>query len=483
MKLEKLLENVAVEQIVGEKDLDLTMVCYHSREAKPGGLFVAIDGFKVDGHAYISHAIEQGCACVVVEKPTEFFENVTIVRVADSRKALALITANFYQHLDRQMHLYGVTGTKGKTSTAHFIQSILDKSGQKAAYIGTTTDFSQYQMPKNTPTTPEILEIFKILSQIAPLQNHLVMEVTSHALSLDRVYGLSFDCSVFTNLAEDHLDFHQDMEDYFLAKRMLFEQTQGPLIINADDAYGRRMIDYFEKQENRLIYTYGMEEKSDFMAENIVLGTDSSRFALKTPKAKVEVALPLMGRFNIANALAAAACAYACHIDLESIKKGLEAVGRINGRVEKFRDKRGFDVVIDFAHTPDSLEKIILAAKESGYQKVTTIFGLGGERYRAKRKVMGEISGRLSDFTILTEDNSRGEDVKDILKDIQEGMDTTQGAFLVIPDREEAIQYGIDHAKAGEVVLILGKGHEDYQIKNNQKIHFDEHEIIAKYMK
>lgn len=481
MELNYLIEKLDKVNVIGEVNKDISMICYNSREAKQGGLFVAIDGFKVDGHAYISNAVENGCHAVVVEKDIEVMDGVTIIQVPSSRKALAILTGEFYENLSKQFSICGITGTKGKTSTAHLIKAILEADRRQTTYLGTTTDFSQYGVSKNTPTTPEIVEIHKIMKQIYPDTKELVMEVTSHALALNRVYGLDFDVSVFTNLAPDHLDFHETIENYFEEKKKLFLQTKGLAVINKDNLYGKHLIE-FCKERGLRVSSYGISEKADFCAKEIKSDKEGSSFIMETPKGSIDIQLSLLGQFNISNALAAAAVGLEKGISLELVKKGLESVHTINGRVERFRDSRGFDVFIDFAHTPDSLEKIILASKEAGYQRTTVVFGLGGERYRAKRSVMGKIAGELADYTILTEDNSRSESASSIISDIEEGIQSVDGKYIIIEDREKAIQWAITNGISGEAILILGKGHEDYQLKNGKKIPFNEHEIIRKYI-
>jgi UDP-N-acetylmuramyl-tripeptide synthetase len=481
MKLCQMLEGVSYSQIIGNKDIDIEMICYNSREAKNNGLFVAIDGFKVDGHAYVSNAIQGGCLAVLVEKDIEFFEGITVIQVEDSRKALAIITKNFYGKISDKINIFGITGTKGKTTTAHFIKSIFNTSNNSAEYIGTTTDFTKYGVSKNTPTTPESLEINKILSQIYNKKNNLIMEVTSHSLELNRVYGIPFKMSVFTNLTEDHLDFHKNMGNYFAAKAKLFLQTTECAIVNYDDEYGKKLIDICNKKGLRVI-SFGFEKEADYYADDIEIKKEYTKFKLIGDKLECEIKLPLMGKFNILNALAAAAIGINNGISIEDVKYGLENIEQINGRVEKFKCSKGFDVIIDFAHTPDSLKKITEAAINANYKRVVLVFGLGGERYKAKRPKMGEIAGKLATKSILTEDNSRSESTLSILKDIAVGIEKVNGKYEIIEDRDKAIKKAIFEAKDGDVILLLGKGHEKYQLKNGKKTFFDEHLLVKKYI-
>jgi len=461
-------------------------LAYDSRRVEPGFVFFAIKGFVQDGHDYVADAIRRGAAGVVVERAVEVPAGVFVVRVADTRLALALAAARFYGFPGRRLRLVGVTGTNGKTTTAHLIGALYQARGEKVGLIGTLyTRVGDLIIPEER-TTPESLELQYFLKRMLEEgATTVVMEVSSHALALKRVAGLEFDAAVFTNLTQDHLDFHRDMEEYFRAKAELFKELIRPgvksrpklSVLNIDDPYGVRLS---ALSASRVI-TYGVDGAADLRARDIALTGGGTRFVAEGPWGRVPVRLKLMGRFNVYNALAALAVGLGEGFPPEETARVLEGVPAVAGRFERVDVGQDFTVVVDYAHTPDGLENVLHAARALTKERVIVVFGCGGDRDPAKRPVMGELAGKLADFTVVTSDNPRSEEPSAIIAAVEEGLKRVTGRerYILEPDRREAIALALEQAQTGDVVVIAGKGHEDSQIIGDAKLPFDDRQVAA----
>ncbi len=427
---------------------------------------------------------------MVAQKPVEVPEGVPLVITRDTRKALALIAAAFTGYPSRRLTVVGVTGTNGKTTTTNLVEAVFREAGHKVGLIGTIMNKIGDRVLPVTNTTPESLDLQVLLKEMLEEGiRHVVMEVSSHALELDRVAGVEYDYAVFTNITQDHLDFHETMENYLAAKKKLFSGLGSHAnkaktkygIINIDDPNAKSII---EATTGRVL-TYGVEKECDIRARDLNLRDNGASFYVSTPGTELYLELRLTGLFNVYNALAALSVGLAEGINPDSVKKALESVKGIPGRMEKVDEGQDFSVFVDYAHTPDGLENIIRAARGFARGRVITVFGCGGDRDRTKRPIMGEISARLSDYTILTSDNPRTEEPLFIISQIEEGArkKIDRSKYSIIPDRREAIGYAIKMAKPGDVVLIAGKGHETYQIVGEKVLHFDDREVARELLK
>jgi len=481
MILKELLKELDYEIIQGKDNIDIKEVNYDSRLVKDGNLFVCIKGFKVDGHKYVEASVEKGAIAIVCEDIIDCNDtNITIIKVKDSRKALAIVGCNFYDNPSKKMEVIGVTGTNGKTTTAFMIKNILEKEGKKVGLVGTIANYIGNEKLDTERTTPESFELQKLFSEmVAKGCEYCVMEVSSHSLALDRVYGVEFKAGIFTNITRDHLDFHKTFENYYAEKFKLFERS-GLSVVNIDDNYGKDVVKDLKDEGKENIVTYSIKEDSNFKAYDEIFESEHIRFKLKLDnEEKFIVGLP--GEFNIYNSLGAIATMYKLGISLDSIKKGIEEVVVV-GRCEMVG--RGYHlpytIIIDYAHTPDGLENILRTAKGFTKNRLISIFGCGGDRDKVKRPQMGKIGVDLSDIAIVTSDNPRTEEPRTIIEDILKGIDKDN--YEVIENRKEAIKRAIEIAEAGDVIVIAGKGHETYQVLNTGKIHFDEREIIEEIL-
>ncbi len=472
------------------QDISVSSIQYDSRKVGREDLFVAIRGTATDGHAYLGRAIEQGAIAVVVQDdaalPDPYFlhANVFKILVPDSRLALAQIAANYYGHPSDALTVVGVTGTNGKTTTTHIIRSILERSGRKTGLIGTIAYHTGAATVPATHTTPESLELNALLRRMCTEGcTAAVMEVSSHSLALHRVEGLQFAAGVFTNLTQDHLDFHHTMDEYFQAKRKLFLGLGADAwaVVNRDDPRGNTMA---EGSAARVL-TYGVKAGADVVAENVTMSVSGISMVLRYGGNRVPVRTRLTGRFNVENLLAASSCAFALGIAPEIVAEAIEHLEPVRGRFEKIPLPGGRSVVIDYAHTPDALEKCLLAIREllpeGEHGRIITVFGCGGDRDRTKRPIMGSIAARLSDVTIATSDNPRTEDPEKILDDVFSGIPAEAQARR-FADRRVAIENALKEARKGDIVLLAGKGHEDYQVIGTTKVHFDDHEEVQRWI-
>lgn len=485
-----LVTDIEVAETKGDMNTVVKGITYDSRQVKPGVAFVCVEGFKTDGHNYVDSALEKGASAIVAQRHIPVPEGVPLVITPDTRKALALMGNAYADYPSRKLKMIGITGTNGKTTTTYLIEQILREKGYKTGLIGTIMNKIGDQVFPVKNTTPESLDLQLLLKEMVDQKvTHVVMEVSSHALELDRVAGVEFDTAVFTNITQDHLDFHETMENYLAAKTKLFsgldsysgKHTAKYGIINIDDTGSDSLM----RATAGKVMTYGINKNCDVKASNISLKTNGVTFDVSTPDRDISLQLRLTGQFNVYNTLAALAVGLAEGIDIEDIKNALESVKGVPGRMEPVDGGQDFTVLVDYAHTPDGLENIIKAAREFTGGRVITVFGCGGDRDRTKRPIMGEISARLSDYSILTSDNPRTEDPLFILSQIEEGVRRAAGqsGYIVIPDRRDAIDYAIKMARPEDVVLIAGKGHETYQIVGENVLHFDDRETASELLK
>ncbi|SNS24570.1 UDP-N-acetylmuramoylalanyl-D-glutamate--2,6-diaminopimelate ligase [Anaerovirgula multivorans] len=476
MLLKELLRDLEIEGLKGSDELSIEATTYDSRKVVNNSLFICIEGFKTDGHLYIKDAIKNGAVAVIVQKDIDI-EGVTVVKVKNTRKAMAIIANDFYHRPSGTLALIGVTGTNGKTSTTYMIKKILEASGRKPGLIGTISNWIGDEKIDADRTTPESLDLQKLFRKM--LENEIdscVMEVSSHSLELQRVEKCNFQVGVFTNLTPDHLDFHPTIIDYRNAKKKLFHKTELYNIINVDDEHGRIIIDEINSLKTPIL-TFGVNNKADISAKNIVMTMKTVSFDMITPKYKGKIELNIPGLFTVYNALAAIAVTYAMGIEFKYIKEGLECMKGIAGRLEAVEEFKDFAVIIDYAHTPDALENVLKSVRGFVENKLITVFGCGGDRDRSKRAVMGEIAGKYSDLTIITSDNPRSEEPMQILTMIEDGISRTAGKYHVIKDRKEAISFALKSAQKGDIILIAGKGHETYQVINNNVFEFDDKKV------
>lgn len=478
MKLRKIMENINFDLIQGNIDMDIVEIQYDSRKIKSGDIFFCIEGYNVDGHDYIQKAIKNGAVAIVCQKNINEALNCTVIKVEDSRKALALSASNYYNNPSGKMKIIGITGTNGKTTSAFMIKAILEEQGHKVGLTGTIANFIGHSKIHTDRTTPESLELQELFKQMVDAGvDYCVMEVSSHSLSLDRVYGIEFCESIFTNLTQDHLDFHKTFQNYFNAKLKLFKQSKNS-IINIDDTYGEKAYDSIEG--NKLCY--GLSPKAEIRASDIIMNSRGSKFTLEYKENSFEIELNIPGNHNIYNALGCIGVCLNEGIGVAAIKQGLKKV-QVLGRCELVSGTHnlGFEIILDYAHTPDALENILKTVREFTKGKLISVFGCGGDRDKTKRAIMGKIGTTLSDISVITSDNPRNEDPMEIINDVVNGIENRE--YEIIGDRTMAIKRAIEIARAGDVIVIAGKGHEDYQVLKDKTIHFDEREIVSEILK
>ena len=478
MKLSELLVNLDAIDIKGNTDIEINAVNYDSRKVKKSDIFVCIRGFVSDGHKYAKKAAELGASVIVCEEIIDLSPyEVTTILVENSRQSLAILAANYYGNPSKKMNMIGVTGTNGKTTTTFMIKDILQEEGKKVGLVGTIANYIGEKRIDTERTTPESLELQELFAKMVEEGcDYCVMEVSSHSLALDRVYGVDFKVGIFTNLTRDHLDFHKTFENYYKAKYKLFERS-GICVVNKDDTYGKRVINDLLADGNKKIVSYSINEESDFTAFDEKTDSNTISYKLKTKDSALDIVVGIPGEFNIYNSLGAVAAAKALNISIESIKKGIEEVV-VPGRCEKagLKFNLPYTIILDYAHTPDGLKNILETARGFTKNKLISVFGCGGDRDRVKRPQMGKIGTDLSDFAIITSDNPRTEDPDFIISEIIAGIEKDN--YITMEPRKQAIRKALEIATNGDVVVIAGKGHEDYQILKNGKIHFDEREVI-----
>ena len=475
MILSELLQGVDILESSADLSVEISSVSYDSRQTKPGGLFVAMAGYETDGHRFIPMAMEKGAACVLCQEKPE--AGIPYVRTADSRTALAQVGRNWYGDPAAGMTLAGVTGTNGKTTTTYLLKDILEQClGAKVGLIGTNQNMIGSEILPTERTTPESFELQGLFRRMADAGcTHVVMEVSSHALFLKRVGGVRFAVGVFTNLTQDHLDFHGTMENYCGAKSLLFRQCDVG-VYNSDDPWAERVM--AEASCRRV--SVG-ERAAGLTAENIRLSAGGVAFDAVENGAVTPVQVGIPGGFMVYNTLGALAAAKALGVPLADSARVLAHCAHVKGRVEVVPTSGDYTMLIDYAHTPDALENVLNAVRGFARGRVVVLFGCGGDRDRTKRPLMGAIAARLADFVIVTSDNPRTEEPGAIIQDILAGMAGTDTEYAVVENRVEAICYAMDHAQPEDVVILAGKGHETYQIVGHEKRHLDEREIVADY--
>lgn len=486
MKLKEMLVGLEGLKAKGDLNIEIAGLERDSREIKEGYLFVAIKGFEVDGHGFIEKAIENGASAIAIEegcdiKGISIPDNITIIMAKNTRELLAICSSNFYDNPSRKFKLIGVTGTKGKTTTTFMIKEIFEKAGKKVGLIGTIATYMNGKKVKDSDrTTPESLELQRDFAKMVDNGVEVVvMEVSSQSLKLHRVDGCEFDIVLFTNFSEDHISpkEHPDMKDYFESKLKLFKMCKTG-IVNVDDLYGAKIPDMFPESD---ITTYGIDNYAKLLAKDITITNSYVDFKVKITDRNERVKTCIPGRFSVYNSLAAICVSQKFGVSPEVVKEALLEV-RVPGRSELVNNKKEIPIMIDYAHSPESLENILQAVKGYTRGRVICVFGCGGDRDSGKRPIMGEISGRIADFTFITSDNPRTEDPQKIVEQIEEGMKKTKGKYEVIVDRTEAIKKAIKMANKRDIIVLAGKGHEPYQEINGVKHPYDERIIVNEIM-
>lgn len=488
MLLLSVLKDVDYKLISGDLNKEITSVEYDSRKVSVGSLFVCVQGFTVDGHSFTSKACEKDASAIVVDSSREGFPKeelealteqygVCVVEIEDTHKHLADLCANFYEHPERRLAVFGITGTKGKTTTAFMLREILEKSGRYPGLIGTVCNIIAGKKTHAAHTTPESRDLFEMMDTLTRFGSEdLVMEVSSQALKLDRVRGITYRTAAFTNLYEDHIapNEHPDMEDYISCKLRIFDSCETGILNSDCDA--AEIVKEYCKDKVKLV-TYGIDNEADFVARNLrperrghVTGTV---FTLDSEYYNCDIFVALPGKFNVYNALCAICSAVSEGIDIEVIKDALAGIS-VPGRMQPVENDFGVNILVDYAHNAAALESVLDTLKEYTAGRIITVFGCGGNRARTRRFEMGEVSGNMSDYTVITSDNPRNEEPGAIIDDIITGISKTEGKYEIEPDRSKAIKLAIDMAEEGDTVLIAGKGHEDYQIFADKTIHFDD---------
>ncbi|HWP23906.1 MAG TPA: UDP-N-acetylmuramoyl-L-alanyl-D-glutamate--2,6-diaminopimelate ligase [Candidatus Binatia bacterium] len=503
MRLKEFLTIEEVEEAEGDLDQEVSGLAYDSRKVEAGKVFFAIPGENTDGHDFMVDAVRRGAAAVVFSRPGSRPAAPASVRVRDSRRAMGLWAAHFFGRPSSKLKLVGVTGTNGKTTLTYLLESLFRAAGLKPGVIGTINYRYPGHVVPSHHTTPESLDLEALLAEMVSAEvNSVAMEVSSHALAQERVRGLDFDVGVFTNLSRDHLDYHRDMDDYFLAKSRLFTdylrasaKPNKAAVIFAEDPRGAELIAK-AREQGLEVWSYGVGEPWDVRPVKIATRVSGTRGIVRAKGVEIEIESSLVGTANLQNLLGAVGVGRALGLSAASIACGIRELQAVPGRLEKVENPLGISILVDYAHTPDALEKVLGAVRSLTERRVITVFGCGGDRDRGKRPVMGEIAARLSDVVVVTSDNPRTEDPLAIIEEIEAGVKTTgmkkfqaaawgpgvgeseaESGYGVEPDRRAAIALAVRMARPGDLVLIAGKGHEDYQILGTTKIHFDDREV------
>ncbi len=483
MRLTELLEDLEYECVSGDADREITGLVYDSRKVQTGSVFVCISGAVRDAHDFACEVAENGAAAVIVEKEVHVPDGTCVIRVENTRKALAFMSAAYFGHPAKSLKTIGITGTKGKTTATYMVRSILESSGYKTGLIGTIETIIGEERIPSANTTPESYVVQETFRKMADAGcDCVVMEVSSQGLMLDRVSGFMFDYGIFTNLEPDHIgpNEHKDLADYIHCKSLLFQQCkQG--IFNADDSHLSEML----KGHTCEVETFGFAENADFRAGDVRLKNQDGMLGVSyhlTGKADMEIDVDIPGKFSVYNSLTAIAICRHFGVPDENIKQALKTV-KVKGRVEILPVSSRFTLMIDYAHNAMSLNSLLSTLKEYQPKRLVCLFGCGGNRSRDRRFEMGEVSSRLADFTIVTSDNPRKEKPEDIIADIVTGVEKADGDYITITDRKDAIRYAIEHAKEGDVIVLAGKGHEDYQEIDGKKFHMDERELVEDVVK
>ncbi len=487
MKLSQIFSGAEIARIAGKGETEIRSLAYDSRKVAPGGLFFALKGEKENGNKYVADAIKRGASAIASEEEYggSLPKDVTWVKMQDGaqRRVLAIASANFYANPANSLQLIGVTGTNGKTTTTYLIDSILRANGTRSGLVGTIGARTPRGRREAVNTTPESLDLQQMFAEIRDENGKaVVMEASSHALAMDRLWGCYFAVAVFTNLTRDHLDYHKSFEEYFAAKRRLFAGTgAGPAetgVINSDDPYGKQL-----EGVARRTLTYGLKNEAQIKAQKYPLSFSGLEFTAQTPAGNIEIRSPLVGKINVYNILAAIGAGIVLGIGSDAIQRGIRDLESVPGRFERIACGQPFLVIVDYAHTDDALRNLISTARElSPEKRIITLFGAGGDRDRTKRPLMGEAAGSLSDLVILTSDNPRSEDPLRIINDVLVGLQKTGAKYRVEPDRGKAIEMALSEAKAGDIVLLAGKGHETVQVLRDGSVEFDDREVARRVL-
>jgi len=483
MLLQTALRQIPRIQAEGVQDTDVSGVCYDSRRVRKGDLFVAIKGEKSDGASFIRQAVELGAVAVASERPMIRDGNAVYFTVPDAREFLADFSRVFFRDPAAGMELVAVTGTNGKTTTTYLLESIFRQAGKHCCVSGTIGMRTDSRRFDSRHTTPEASDLNRFLHQaLEEGCTHGALEISSHSLILKRVYNMRFRVGVFMNLTADHLDFHKTMEEYFDAKRLLFsEENRNRIesaVVNADDAYGNRIGDSFSGRVMR----FGFPKSADIHVLENRVGNDRTELVIATPGGEISFRTGLVGRHNAYNIMAAAGAALCMNIPPDRIREGVESLSEVPGRFERVDAGQDYMVIVDYAHTPDALLNLLNLVSELPHGRIITVFGCGGDRDRTKRPVMGSIAAQKSDISIVTSDNPRSEDPLDIIGDIVSGMEGSAGNYIVVPDRREAIGQAVASARSGDIVVVAGKGHEDYQIVGGTRTPFDDRLVAREWI-
>jgi len=483
MKINHVLRDVPLLSFQGEEKTEIQGITYCSKDVQPGFLFAALKGEKTDGHRYIRGTLRKGAAAVLSNKPKPPKLKTTWIQVFDTREALALCSANFYDHPSQRMKLVGITGTKGKTTTSFILESILRKAGFAPGVIGTISyrgpDF-ELEAQRTTPEAPDLQKMLKDMLDRGV--THCLMEVSSHALDLKRVWGISFDVAVFTNLSGEHLDYHHTMEEYFAAKKKLFglNSKKRTAVVNEDDPWGKKLITELPMST----ITFGLEPHALVRGEKYRLNGLGIEAQVKFPGGQATVTSPLSGKHNLYNILAAFAVALALNVPPQAIKDGIADLTTVPGRFEKIENSLGLEIYVDYAHTDAALKSLLESVQELKPSRILLVFGAGGDRDRSPRARMAEVAGLFADWTFLTSDNPRSEDPLTIIHEIEQGvLKTGTKKYSIVPDRREAIEQALIFAKKGDTVLVAGKGHENYQVLKDKVIPFHDGKVIREILK
>lgn len=471
-----------LKQLVGEiagslADVEITSLTCDSRKVEKGSLYVCIDGVFVDGHKFAADAVNKGAAAVVCEKDLGLNNQI---KVDNTRKWFSVLCSNWFGCPSKSMKIIGITGTNGKTSTAFMIKTILEKNGYKVGLVGTIQNMVGNEVIETSTTTPDSYELQSVFSKMKDAGcDYCVMEVSSHALDQYRVYGVEFEVGIFTNLTQDHLDYHKTMENYLLAKKKLFSASKTAIINKDDEAF-----EVLTKDLNCNLKSYSLIDKSaDYFAEDIDYRSDGVGYTLCVDDFSDRIDMSTGGKFTVYNSMCSTACAIELGIEKQASVRTISSLSGVKGRAEVVPTGRDYTMIIDYAHTPDGLENILKTFKDCPKNRLIALFGCGGDRDRTKRPKMGEVAARLSDYMIITSDNPRSEDPDKIIEDIIEGVKNYDTPYTVITNRIEAIKFAVKNAQKGDIVVLAGKGHETYQILKDKTIHLDEREVISEALK
>ncbi|HEY5555407.1 UDP-N-acetylmuramoyl-L-alanyl-D-glutamate--2,6-diaminopimelate ligase [Acetobacterium sp.] len=482
MKIELIIKELKILEIINlQSDYEVKKIAYNSKDVQAGTLFVAIPGYVTDGHKYVRNAIAQGAGVVIYQNQlTEYDDQVTYIRVSDSRFALGIIASAFYENPSKAMIVTGITGTNGKTSITYMLKSVFEADGKKCGLIGTINNLIEAEIIDNRGrTTPESLEVQEIIGEMRDAGcNYLSMEVSSHGLALDRVNGVAFDYGIFTNLTQDHLDFHKTFENYFNAKAKLFYRVKKANIINGDDRWGRILCEILEDKTDIPIITYGLEPTNDYIARNMIYEVQGTTYTLVTPVSEEQIYLDIPGEFMVYNSMAAIINALEEGVSMESIKKAMATMPGVEGRMERLDVDAPFDVIIDYAHSPDSLKKLLKSVRKIYNGRIVLVFGCNGDRDREKRPIMGRIAGTYADTVVVTSDNPASENPMDIINAVAAGVAEKTENYTAVETRVEAVYHGASLCQPGDVLVLAGKGHEKQEIMKDEILYYNEWDTV-----